>query len=87
MKGIGAFFERIKNLQLRAVHAHSVFAEALKKQTGIEVPIGSIKFSGGAVVLKGMGPAARSAIFMKKSAILAEFNAAESGERASDIKF
>ena len=60
--------------------------QALKKQFAIEVPLGSISRKGSLITLKGIDQATRSALFIKKEAILKEINGLQSVRTIRDIR-
>ena len=74
MRGISEFFEKIRNIQLREIRAKTAVQETIKNRTGIEVPLGSISIKNGTVTLRALGSEAKSAIYMKKAAILGDLS-------------
>ncbi len=86
MKGIAEFLNKMRGVQAREAVVRLAIQAALKRQIGLEILLGSISSKGGAVDIKGIDQAARSAMFIKKSAILAEINAAQTIRLITDIR-
>ena len=86
MIGIGDFFKRIKGLHAREVLVRTIIQDAIKKHTGVDIPLDSISFSAGSIVLKSASNSLRSAIFIKKTAILADVNAGQDLKKIVDIR-
>lgn len=70
MFNISGFFNRVTGSFAKEVVIRSAICDALKEITGIQVPIESVSFKSGTVVLSGINQSQKSAIFIKKQAIL-----------------
>ncbi|MBU6232400.1 MAG: hypothetical protein KGI45_03355 [Patescibacteria group bacterium] len=86
MQGIGEFFKRIQGAIGKEIAVRNMIREAIKKRTGADIDIGSIKLKNGIVELSGVSQSLRSAIFIKKQAILGDIDSAQSAIRVSDIR-
>ena len=78
MKLISELLGRIRNIQARESLVRLAVQQTLKKQLSIEIPLERISCKDVAVTLKGIDQSARSAIFIKKEAILKEINELQS---------
>lgn len=86
MLGIGEFFKKIQRVRTREVLIRTTIQEAIKKHTGIEVPLDSMSFSGDTVVLKFANNSFKSVLFIKKTAIVEEINRSQSLKKVTDIR-
>ena len=86
MKSIAEFFKNIKGRQARAVHLRMVVKEAVEKYAHVSVPLEAIDLSSGTAVLKGLDQTAKSVVFIKKTAILAEIGARPDTQSVVDIR-
>ncbi len=86
MIGIGEFFKKIRDVRAKEVMARSAVRDAIKKHTAAEVPVEHISFRAGAAILGGLSQAARSAIFVKKPAILEEIARLPGARAVTDIR-
>ena len=86
MNSIGSFFSRIQGVFAGKIVLYSSAQEIIKKVAGIEVPLEALSFSGKSLIIKGLDQAARSVIFIKKSAILKELNQKIPGRVIEDIR-
>lgn len=80
------FFKRIQNIHAKEILIRSLIKDVIKKHTNHEIPIESIKFSSGNIVLKGVNQSLRSVIFIKRTNIIQEINASQQIKRFYDIK-
>ncbi len=71
---IGEFLKKIQNSRSKELVFHAAVQEAIKKFVSIEVPQEAIKFRSGVITIQGISQSAKSAIFIKKEAILEEVN-------------
>jgi len=86
MFNIKDFFAKIEGAQAREMAVRESVREAIKKHSGLEVPLETISFNSGTAVLKNIGQTARSVIFIKKVAILDDVNAAQSLRKVTDLR-
>jgi len=86
MKSISEFFGRFRNIQVRESLVRLAVQQALKGWLALEVPLEAISCKGATVTLKGVDQSARSALFIKKEAVLKEINAAQSVRIIRDIR-
>jgi hypothetical protein len=86
MFSIAKFFERIQNAQAKEVFLLKAIQDALKKHVGIDIPIENISCKSDSVSLKNVNSAAKSAIFIKKAAILKEINEVQQMRVVKDIR-
>lgn len=85
MQGIGEFFKKIQNARAGEIMARTAVKDAIKRHAGADVPIEQISFKAGVATLMNVSQAARSAIFVKKPAILSELAESHS-RRITDIR-
>jgi len=86
MFGIGQFFKRIQGVYAKEVVARMAVAEAISKHAGVSIPVESISFKGSTATLAGISQSARSAIYIKKQAILAAIATAGAPFTVKDIR-
>ena len=86
MKRISEFLARFRNIQARESLIRLAIQQALKSRLVLEVPLESISCKGATITLKGVDQTARSAIFIKKEAILKEINGLQSIRIIKDIR-
>ena len=86
MFNISHFFNKLQNSFTKEIFIRSVIREAMKKQTGADIPIEQISVKSGVIFLKNVNSSARAAIFMKKQAILSEIEAANTGKTFTDLR-
>ena len=86
MQSISEFFKKIQGVRAREYLARKAVADAIKTHTPLDVPIEAISIKSSIAVIKGISQAARSAIFIKKAAIMKDANASQGLRRISDIK-
>lgn len=86
MFGIGHLFGRIQGAFAKEVLARKAIVESIKKHTGIDVPIGDVSFKSGTAMLSNVNQAGRSAIFIKKEAILRDIASLQSVRAIRDIR-
>ncbi len=85
MLRISEFFKRIGGIQAREIAFRAGVQAAIKESTGVEIPIQSISFRSGKISLKNISQAARSAVFIKRSAIIERTNALQSVRHVDDF--
>ncbi len=86
MLKISEFLKRIGGIQGHEIAFRSGVQAAIKDITGAEVPIGSIIFKSGTIMLKGISSSARTAIFIKKAVIIERANSNQSTHTIKDIR-
>ena len=86
MLSISQFFKRIQNKHSKELFVRSVIQAAIKKYAGVEVLLEDITFGSSGVVLKNVSGAARSQVFIKKQAIIAEINAGQDIRHIGDVR-
>jgi len=86
MLGIGEFFKKIQSVRTREVLIRTTIQQAIKKHTGVEISLDAMSFSGDAVVLKLANSSFKSALFIKKNAIIEEINRGQSLRKVGDIR-
>jgi hypothetical protein len=74
VKSIGEFFARIRNKHLDEMRLRLTVQEIIEKHAKTKPSPDSISFSTRSVSVKGLSQAAKSVIFVKKTAILKELN-------------
>ena len=72
MKSISEFFSRILGKQGEEMRLRLAFQEIIEKYAKTKVPFDAISFSIKTVSIKGLSQGAKSAIFIKKPAMLKE---------------
>ncbi len=87
MKSISEFFSRIQNKQVRESFVLEIIRDAVKKHSNIDLDLASVSFKGKSVVLKGLGQAAKSQVFVKKPLILNEIGGRSVPRVITDIRF
>ncbi len=86
MFNIRDYLRRATGVQARELYFRRAVQEALKKLAGIDLPFESISSKSGTVELKGISQEARSAIFIKKAALIAEINKEQDVRPIKDIR-
>ena len=86
MLKISEFFKRIQGRQSKEFFIRSTVQTVLQKNIGINIPVESISFNSDTVILNNIPQAARSTIFIKKQAIIAEINSQQQFRKISDIR-
>ena len=86
MLKISEFFKRIQGKQAKEFLMRSSVQSVVRKYTGVDIPLESISLNSDVVTLKDISQSARSAIFIKKQAILAEINSAQTIRTITGIK-
>ena len=86
MIGLKDFFKKIQNRHTTELFVRSVIQSSVKKHTGVEVSLDSISFSSSSVVLKDLSSGLKSAIFIKKNAILSDINSGQGNKVVTDIR-
>lgn len=86
MFNIGQFFTKIKGKQGKEILIRQSIVDAIKKHTGIDIPLSSVEFRASIPTIKGLSSAQKSAIFIKKTAIIADVNNQQSFRRIDDIR-
>jgi len=86
MFGIGDFFKRIQGGFAKELFLRKAIADAVKKCANIDVAVEDMSVKDGIVNLNKISQAARSVIFIKKQAILAEINGQQAGVLVKDIR-
>ncbi|MFA6432830.1 MAG: hypothetical protein WCV82_03410 [Candidatus Paceibacterota bacterium] len=74
MKSIAEFFSKIQSKQAQKILIYTIAKEAIFSISKIDIPIGSITFSGKNIILSGLDQTSKSVIFIKKTAIIGEMN-------------
>lgn len=87
MRSIGEFFARIQNKQAQEILLRQNIQDVLKKVVGLEVPAEGISFKGGTIYFGGLSQTAKTQLFLKKNAVLAEIAASVLGRSVKDIRF
>lgn len=87
MKSIGEFFARIRGKQAQELRLRFAVREIVKRYAGIEILPSSISFSMKAVSIKGLSQAAKSALFVKQSAIIKEIQEKVPERPVDSIRF
>jgi hypothetical protein len=72
MKSIGEFFARVRTGHAKEIYRRTTAQSAVKKYSGVDIPVEQISFSGKSLVLEGLSQEAKSTLFVKTQAILAE---------------
>jgi hypothetical protein len=86
MISISEFFKRIGGIQAREITFRVGVQAAIRESIGMDVPIESITFKSGGIILKDISQAARTAIFIKKINIIEQANMFQSIHRITDIR-
>ena len=86
MIGISEFFRRIKSAHMREILVRTTIRDSLKKIAGVDVGLDSISFSSDSLVLKNVSSAARSAVFIKKTALIQDINRSQTFKKITDIR-
>ena len=72
MFGISGYFKKIQSAFAKEVLMREVIKEAILHQTGADLPIKSIAIKSGTITLENISQSLKSAIYIKKQAILKE---------------
>ncbi|MCX6715555.1 MAG: hypothetical protein NT077_00890 [Candidatus Taylorbacteria bacterium] len=87
MRSIGEFFSGIQNKQTQKLLIYKVVQDAVEKHTGIKLEPSSVSFKAMTVVIRGVGHAAKSQIYIKKTPILSEIASKSLPRKVTDIHF
>ena len=86
MIGLSGFFKNIQNAFTKEVVLKTTIKEAIKKCSGIDIPIEHISCKGSTVNLKNVNQAVVSQIYIKKQKILEELKATQTIKVITDIR-
>lgn len=86
MFSIGDFFKRIQSVQSKEIYIRSVVQDVIKKHVGVEIPINDISFKSDVVNLKNISSAAKSALFIKRNAVIKEINEVQQVREVKDVR-
>lgn len=86
MFNIGNFLSKIQNSRSKEIIFRLTVQKAIKNHLSLDVPIESIKFRAGAVIVSNIVQSARSTLFIKKQAILDEINKNQQTFMVGDIR-
>lgn len=86
MIGLSGFFKNIQNAFTKEVVLRTTIKEAIKKCSGIDIPIENILCKGSTVNLKNVNQAVISQIYIKKQKILEELKASQTIKIITDIR-
>lgn len=86
MFDISNFFKKFHGAFAKEVLIRSTIREAILKYTGAEVPLTAIAFKSETVILEGVSQSLKSAIYIKKQAILKEIALKQNMRAVTDIR-
>lgn len=86
MIGLGDFFKRVQNSFSKEIFLRTAIIDSIKLLTGIEISVDGITIKGNVVVLKNLNQTAKSAIFIKKQAIIREIESKQNIKKIVDIR-
>ena len=86
MFNIRDFLKKATNKQTKNLFFRKVVEETLKRHVNIEVPPESISIKSSIIGIKNISQGARSAIFIKKQAILEDLNKVQDIFKVKDIR-
>jgi hypothetical protein len=86
MIGISELFKRIQGARAREILIRTSIQDSIKKYTGADIPLEAISFSSDSIVLKNITSSLRSAIYIKKGAIIEEINRNQDARKVTDIR-
>ena len=86
MFGIGDFFKRFQGVFAKEILVRNAIKEAILRHTGADIPITSIAFKSGAVILSNVSQSLKSAIYIKKSAIIKDIAEKQNIRYVNDIR-
>jgi hypothetical protein len=86
MLSIAKFFERIQNARSKEAFLRMAVKDAIKNVVGVEIPVQSVEFKSSTVTLKSISQSLRSAIFIKRGAILKAINEAQAIREITEIR-
>lgn len=82
---IGTFFDKFKNAALKEMHTRQIIADSIEKNAGVKLNLKEIELKNKIIMVRA-NPAAKSQMFMKKEAIMAEVKAKLPGFIVSDLR-
>ncbi len=86
MFGISEFFKKIQGSYAKEILIRTAIKDAILRHTGALVPIAAVTFKGGTVFLNGISQSLKSAIYIKKQAILEEIAEKQNIRIVHDIR-
>ena len=86
MFNIAEFFKRVQGNHAKEFFLREVVRTAVKKNTSVDIAITEMAFSSSVITFKNISSSLRSALFIKKQAILADVNASQSIRIITDIR-
>lgn len=86
MLNIGQFFKKIQDKYNQEILLRSTIKEAIRSQSGVDVPLESVNYKNGLVTLAGLTQTARSQVFIKKQAIIEQINSRQNTKTVTDIR-
>jgi len=85
MRSISEFFSKIQNRHAKGLFAIKSVQDSIKARAGVDVEASSVSFKGRVIALRGLSQSAKSQIYIKKSAILADISS--QAHIIEDIRF
>jgi hypothetical protein len=86
MFGISEFFKKIQGSYTKEILIRNAIKEAILHQTGADIPITAVIFKSDTVMLTGVSQSLKSAIYIKKQAILKEIADKQDVRVVNDIR-
>ena len=83
---ISQLLNKIRSVQAKGALERSIVHDSLLKNIGIDIPIPNISIKSMIVTLKNISQSAKSAIYIKKQAILEDINKGQESIIARDIR-
>jgi len=87
MKSISEFFAKVQGRQMKELLARQSVQEALKKAISADVPIEDISLKSYDLRIRGLSQSAKTAVYIKKAAILKEANERLAPRVIRDVRF
>lgn len=86
MFDISNFFKKFQGAFAKEVLIRTAIKDAIRASTGVEIPLTSISFKSGTVFLNDISQSLKSAVFIKKQAILKEISEKQNIREVTDIR-
>lgn len=86
MLSIGSFLDKIKNKQTKEILFRSYVADIISKIIGVSISSANILYKNGVVTIKDVNSSIKSLIYIKKQAIIKEFELSKNSQKIIDIR-
>jgi len=87
MKSIGEFFVKIRGKHAEEIFLRTIVQKSVKELSGADVPLEAIGFKPKTLILRGLSQSAKSAVFVKRTAIIKDLGSRQNARPIQEIRF